>query len=76
MSKTTMIGRSRVHLPLLRLFSVVLIFSMLILPAGALAAPSSAAPLAAKAIFFASDGMRPDLMQKYVSQGVMPTYAD
>ncbi len=75
MSRKTSIERSRVHLPLLRLFSVVLIFSMLILPADAMAAPISAGLLTPKVIFFASDGMRPDLMQKYVSQGAMPTYA-
>src|SRR6266498_4090232 len=28
-----------------------------------------------KALFFSSDGMRPDLMQKYVNQGSMPAYA-
>ena len=27
-------------------------------------------------IFFAADGMRPDLMEKYAGEGVMPTYAD
>ncbi|MGE5123936.1 MAG: alkaline phosphatase family protein, partial [Acidobacteriaceae bacterium] len=32
-------------------------------------------PLASKAIFFASDGMRPDLMERYVAEGVMPDYA-
>ena len=32
------------------------------------------APSAAKAILFASDGMRQDLVQKYVDEGVMPTY--
>ncbi len=33
-------------------------------------------PLATTAIFFASDGMRPDLMERYVAAGEMPTYAD
>ncbi|MBM2823054.1 MAG: hypothetical protein HW413_1800 [Thermoleophilia bacterium] len=33
-------------------------------------------PLTKKSILFASDGMRPDLMHKYVGQGAMPTYAD
>ncbi|HEX9124128.1 MAG TPA: 5'-nucleotidase C-terminal domain-containing protein [Actinomycetota bacterium] len=32
-------------------------------------------PSASKVIFFASDGMRPDLMEKYAAQGVMPTYS-
>ena len=29
---------------------------------------------ASKVLFFASDGMRPDLMERYVSAGAMPTY--
>jgi 2',3'-cyclic-nucleotide 2'-phosphodiesterase (5'-nucleotidase family) len=33
-------------------------------------------PRAAKAIMFASDGMRPDLMERYVKKGLMPTYKD
>jgi 2',3'-cyclic-nucleotide 2'-phosphodiesterase (5'-nucleotidase family)/predicted AlkP superfamily phosphohydrolase/phosphomutase len=47
------------------------------LPAAAqiqIAAPSADAPLSSRAVFFASDGMRPDLMQRYASQGYMPTY--
>lgn len=67
------------RVPLLRLFSIVVIASLLILPAGAFAAPNAKpgdTPLTKKAIFFASDGMRPDLMDKYVGEGVMPTYAD
>lgn len=33
-------------------------------------------PSAQRVLFYASDGMRPDLMERYASQGVMPTYAD
>jgi 2',3'-cyclic-nucleotide 2'-phosphodiesterase (5'-nucleotidase family) len=33
-------------------------------------------PRAEKAIMFASDGMRPDLMERYVGKGLMPTYKD
>jgi hypothetical protein len=29
-----------------------------------------------KVIFFAADGMRPDLMERYAAEGAMPTYAD
>jgi len=61
------------------LFSVLLIFSLLVLPAEAFAAAEeakSAAPLASKVIFFASDGMRPDLVDKYAGEGLMPTYQD
>ncbi|HLO32544.1 MAG TPA: alkaline phosphatase family protein, partial [Anaerolineales bacterium] len=72
--------RSRVSSPetLLRLFSGLLILSLLMVPAGALAAPDNSAanaPLASRVVFFASDGMRPDLMEQYAAQGAMPTYA-
>ena len=30
---------------------------------------------ATKALLFSSDGMRPDLMQRYAAAGAMPTYA-
>jgi 2',3'-cyclic-nucleotide 2'-phosphodiesterase (5'-nucleotidase family)/predicted AlkP superfamily phosphohydrolase/phosphomutase len=67
------------HTPLLRLFSFLLILSLLVIPAGAFAAPENAtvdaAALATKVVFFASDGMRPDLMETYAAQGLMPTYA-
>src|SRR3990172_458772 len=32
-------------------------------------------PEVSKVIFFAADGMRPDIMESYAAQGVMPTYA-
>src|SRR5512138_2520364 len=80
MSGFSKMKRSRVpgYVRFLRLFSSLLIASVLISPVGALAAPAaatSAAPLAAKEIFFASDGMRPDLMERYAAAGAMPTYA-
>jgi len=31
-------------------------------------------PSASKVVFFSSDGMRPDLMNRYVAEGAMPTY--
>lgn len=37
-------------------------------------ARSAAKPSADRVVFFASDGMRPDLMERYVGEGVMPTY--
>jgi len=64
--------------PLLRFFSLLVVFSLVVLPVGAFAAPKGADPswpLTTKAIFFASDGMRPDLMERYASDGAMPTYA-
>ena len=39
---------------------------------GTAKAEAAAAP---RTVLFASDGMRPDLMQKYAGQGAMPTYA-
>jgi len=53
---------------------VALLLSVVAVPASA-AKPPSAAPHADKAILFASDGMRPDLMEAYAAQGAMPTYA-
>ena len=43
-------------------------------PSDSIALNASAA-LANKVIFFASDGMRPDLMERYAAAGAMPTYA-
>jgi 2',3'-cyclic-nucleotide 2'-phosphodiesterase (5'-nucleotidase family) len=43
---------------------------------GARATKASTAALTQKAILFSSDGMRPDLMEKYAGQGLMPTYSD
>jgi 2',3'-cyclic-nucleotide 2'-phosphodiesterase (5'-nucleotidase family)/predicted AlkP superfamily phosphohydrolase/phosphomutase len=68
--------------------TVLLIVGALLL--GLLAVPATGAPLGAsapsaagkgkaptdKAVFFASDGLRQDLVQKYAGQGVMPTMAD
>ncbi len=65
-----------------KLFNIVailgLILGTLYVPAIAAPAeaPASAKPSASKVIFFASDGMRPDHVDKYVAEGVMPTYAD
>jgi hypothetical protein len=67
-------------------FLIMLVLSLgLIAPAapGVLAATSSASPtispsastaLSSRMVFFASDGMRPDLMEKYAAMGLMPTY--
>ena len=47
-------------------------------PAGAAKpnVPPTGPPRAEKVILFASDGMRPDLMEDYAAGGFMPTYAD
>lgn len=39
------------------------------------AAKPTPPPTADRAVLFASDGMRPDLMERYAADGVMPTYA-
>jgi 2',3'-cyclic-nucleotide 2'-phosphodiesterase (5'-nucleotidase family) len=63
-------------------FRLVALLSTLSLLAGLVAAPVAAAPPPSgkpstnKAILFSSDGMRPDLMEAYAAQGLMPTYAD
>src|SRR5258706_8466095 len=53
-----------------------LVLAAIALPASAQvqSKPPAAGPLTSRAVFFASDGMRPDLMQRYASQGFMPTY--
>ena len=58
------------------------LLSVLSLIAGLVAAPVAAAPppsgkpSTSKAILFSSDGMRPDLMEKYAAQGAMPNYTE
>ncbi|HEX5467830.1 MAG TPA: 5'-nucleotidase C-terminal domain-containing protein [Gaiellaceae bacterium] len=44
--------------------------------AGAEPAAEAVKPSTDKAIFFASDGMRPDMMSRFANQGLMPTYAE
>ena len=59
-------------------FVVVLAVIALLLPSLAItasAAPAASYPYTQKALFFASDGMRPDLMEQYAGAGYMPTYA-
>ncbi len=59
--------------------TVVLAILLSLLPSAVAASPilsnSEAQPLSPKVIFFSSDGMRPDLMERYVTEGAMPTYA-
>ena len=59
-----------------RLVFLVIALALILgaVPVGAMG-PAVAKPLAQRVIFFAADGMRPDLMERYVGQGVMPTYA-
>ncbi len=55
--------------------AAVSVGAMLLVAAGAGGATEAgvAEPLAEKMIMFASDGMRPDLVDKYAQQGAMPT---
>ncbi len=57
----------------------LVLLSLVSLIAGLVAAPVAAAPpqgkpSTSKAILYASDGMRPDLMEQYAAAGQMPTY--
>jgi len=54
--------------------SVALLTSLTASPAAS-GARSADNPQASRVVLFSSDGMRPDLMEMYASQGSMPTYA-
>ena len=60
---------------------ILVLVTLASLTAGLVVAPVAAAPATGgkpstdKAILFASDGMRPDLMEQYAAAGDMPTYA-
>lgn len=63
------------RMSLLRLFSALLIVSFFLAPAGALAAPDTvpnAEPGRERVIFFASDGLRQDMVEEFAGQGLMP----
>ena len=72
--------RSRVsyHMALLRLFSGLLVLSMLITPVGALAAPADFAPAQSvkseQVIFFAADGLRQDFVEA-IPSGMVPNFS-
>jgi 2',3'-cyclic-nucleotide 2'-phosphodiesterase (5'-nucleotidase family) len=70
------VSRSRSRL--LALVSAIALLSAVV--PGASAAkptppPPAPKPSTEKAIFFSSDGMRPDLVDRFVDEGAMPTYA-
>jgi 2',3'-cyclic-nucleotide 2'-phosphodiesterase (5'-nucleotidase family)/predicted AlkP superfamily phosphohydrolase/phosphomutase len=67
-------GNRRFRSPVL-LTVIALLLSVVPAPASA-AKPPSGKPTTDKAIFYASDGMRPDLMEQYAAEGAMPTYAE
>ena len=56
---------------------LVVVLALLFSTAGiTFAAPPSPQSSVENVIFFAADGMRPDLMERYAGEGNMPTYAD
>lgn len=62
-----------------RTLFIFVTLAVLLSPIGVAASPPTALlgiPRAGRVIFFASDGMRPDLVDRYVGEGAMPTYAD
>ncbi|MGH2606788.1 MAG: alkaline phosphatase family protein, partial [Anaerolineales bacterium] len=65
-----------------RLLSSGLILAFILAPLSAASAPGGSAatasskPSADHVIFFSSDGMRQDLVHRYVGEGSMPTYAE
>ena len=60
----------------LALVSAAALTLVLALGVGSAAAKKDRWPAADKVVLFASDGMRPDLMQEYAKHGSMPTYHD
>jgi 2',3'-cyclic-nucleotide 2'-phosphodiesterase (5'-nucleotidase family)/predicted AlkP superfamily phosphohydrolase/phosphomutase len=63
-------------LPVLSVVSLVLVAGAVGGPSASLGAPAPTSVGAAqRAVMFSSDGMRPDLMEKYAAAGAMPTYA-
>ena len=66
-----------------RIRSIIAVFAVVLalviaIPAGSAQPnkPPTPAPRTDKVILFASDGMRPDLMEDFAAEGLMPTYAD
>jgi hypothetical protein len=62
-------------LTLLMVFTMVVTYTLPVNGASTTSQTKPTFSLANKAIFFASDGMRPDLMERYVGEGAMPTYS-
>lgn len=57
-----------------KIFLTILALGLLL---GLSSLPATAdSPIADSVIFFAADGMRPDLMERFVAEGAMPTYRD
>src|SRR5918911_542357 len=58
------------------LLTIVVVGLLVGAPDNSVMADRPGPPATGKALFFTSDGMRPDLMERYAGQGAMPTYAD
>ncbi len=71
-------SRAAYHTALLRLFSSLLVLSMILTPVGALAAPADLAPAQAakseQVIFFSSDGLRQDFIEA-IPSGLVPNFS-
>ncbi len=65
--------RRLTHVRVLAVASLLFVLAAFVVGGGAVAAKPPDFPLTEKMVFFASDGMRPDLVDKYASQGAMPT---
>ncbi len=68
-----MARRRRVPISLLTILALLAALSGV--AARATAATGQAPPFTQRALLYASDGMRPDLMERYAAAGAMPTYA-
>ncbi|HEX9362918.1 MAG TPA: alkaline phosphatase family protein, partial [Candidatus Dormibacteraeota bacterium] len=66
--------RRRVRFVMLRALVVAVLLLPLAAPMDAVQAAKPQKPTASRVVFFSSDGMRPDLMNRYADQGAMPTY--
>ncbi len=67
-------SRSLVLLAVLALSAVLPVAPAAGAPPGGTPPGQAGRPTAEKVVFFSSDGMRPDLMEKYAGMGLMPTY--
>jgi 2',3'-cyclic-nucleotide 2'-phosphodiesterase (5'-nucleotidase family) len=69
--------RSRLLRPIVVLTLLALLYSVAAAPTVAAPKKDKNSPIgsADRTVMFGSDGMRPDLVEKYVAEGVMPTYA-
>jgi len=70
------VPRSSRFRPLVLLTTLALLIGTVADPVVGAPKPKPTGPLTNRVILFSSDGMRPDLVDKYVGEGVMPTYAD